>query len=79
MTTISDLSQSAFCHSYNDRFQKYFPMHYPEAHLPWVWDAAYDPIEKTVEISTISRRNCYFNQTIWNRLLNLFPKYGEYT
>lgn len=52
-------------------------MHYPEAHLPWVWDAVYDPIEKFVEISTISRRNCYFNQTIWNRLLTLFPRYGE--
>ena len=41
-----------------------------------VWDAIHDPVLNTVEIVTITRKSCWFNQTIWNRLLTLFPQYG---
>jgi hypothetical protein len=62
----------AFCQD-NFKLSSKFPLPPPNKYLPWVWDAVL--LSKHVEITTISRNACKFNQQQWQELLELYPNY----
>jgi hypothetical protein len=69
-----NLLESAFCQPV-DGFdsQRNFPIPFPESHIPWVWDAVYDPVKEIVELTTISNSPCRFRHDQWMELLHMFP------
>ena len=84
---FKELSGSAFCdersessavnqHSLANR--RHFPTDQPERHLPWPWEAVYDPIRSEVEVVSISRAACQFNRTTWKYLVRTFPEYRHH-
>lgn len=72
----SVLNQSAFCQNL-DSFdqQRYFPIDVPEHHLPWIWEAVYDPVTNLVELTTMNRIPCRFKHDQWKELQRLFPEH----
>lgn len=80
---FKELSGSAFCESssanqYSLANRRHFPTEQPERHLPWPWEAVYDPIRSEVEVVSISRGACQFNRTMWKHLVKKFPEYRRH-
>jgi hypothetical protein len=71
----SNLMNSAFCKPRSFYRNRNHPTDLPEHHLPWIWEAVLDPVQKVVEISTLSRVSCQFQHDQWKDLLALFPSY----
>mmetsp|Transcript_30717 Transcript_30717/g.44063 ORF Transcript_30717/g.44063 Transcript_30717/m.44063 type:complete len:483 (-) Transcript_30717:508-1956(-) len=68
---------SSFCNPISLLSGNLFPLNPPEYHLPWVWDAVYDPIGNYIEIVTVSRQACNFNHKAWHRIVELYPQYAS--
>jgi hypothetical protein len=73
----SYLLHSAFCRPKDRYHGQYFPVDVPEAHLPWIWEAVYDPVAEHVDISTLNRNPCHFDKTAWQDLVSVYPQYAN--
>jgi hypothetical protein len=71
----SHLYESAFCQPSSHHNDRYFPISLPEHHLPWIWDAVYDPVASMVELTTMNRIPCRFNRQQWLEIAELYPEY----
>jgi hypothetical protein len=71
----SNLWNSAFCRDTSYYANQHFPTDLSEAHLPWIWDAVYDPTKEIIDIVTMSRDPCDFDKKVWRELLDFFPRY----
>ena len=71
-------SESSSANQYSLANRRYFPTEQPERHLPWPWEAVYDPIRSEVEVVSISRAACQFNRTTWKYLVKKFPEYRRH-
>lgn len=71
------LNNSAFCVSSDKYSDRNYPIDLPESHIPWIWDAIYDPIKKIVELTTMNRAPCKFDKTQWLRMVELFPNHSH--
>ena len=55
-----------------------FPLSVPKTFLtPWVWDAIENAEQKTVEITIVSRRACWFNHTLWGWATKMLPNHAK--
>ena len=69
----------SFCRQSDDNGENHnnFPLPKPYNDLvPWVWDAIFDENLRRVEITVVSRRICFFNESRWLRVVELFPHYS---
>jgi hypothetical protein len=74
---LTTLTYGAFCSS-SEPHQIHFPSELPEESLPWVWDAVYEQLSRTIIITTIPRKNCLLEFHIVEYFLQQFPQYGKY-
>jgi hypothetical protein len=72
----SHLMNSAFCEPWSSYKDRYFPVDLRERHIPWIWDAVYDPVQSWVELTTINRTPCRFVKRRW---IELFRKYSNHS
>ena len=69
------ISKGAFCRR-NVTDVTDFPLSVPKTSLtPWVWDAIENTMEKTIEITIVSRRACWFNHTQWEWAIRWIPQH----
>ena len=53
-----------------------YPYGYPDnPYLPWVWDAVFDPVNREIEVYTMSPQSCNFNKTYTSELIDMFPMF----
>jgi len=71
-------SRSAFCMKRGRYYGRHFPLDNPERHVPWVFEAVYDPQTKQVDVTTLSRAACSFNRTTWKYLAKRFPQHRKF-
>ena len=72
------ISNGAFCRK-NVTDRANFPLSVPKTFLtPWVWDAIENTMGKTIEITVVSRRACWFNHTQWEWAIRWIPKHSKY-
>jgi hypothetical protein len=67
------LHNGAFC--LNSTHYQNYPTNVSEQHIPWVWDAIYDPLRKLVEVTVVSRRSCEFDKKTWLKFITLYPMF----
>ena len=68
----------AFCRS-NATSITDFPLSVPLTYLtPWVWDAIEDSERKTIDITIVSRRACWFNHTLWQLMNKELPQHSKH-
>lgn len=60
-----------------DKNSGHFPISPPDRHLPWIWDATLSNDRSFVEITTISRNACKFNNAQWKKLVRDYPQYAD--
>ena len=71
-------SNGAFCAANNSAIVD-FPLPAPKTFLtPWVWDAIENTEHKTVEITIVPRRGCWFNHTLWQILNEKVPQHSKF-
>lgn len=73
----SNLVDSAFCMSKESYHGRYFPIDVPERHMPWIWEAVYDPVAEYLDISTINRYPCSFDKNSWKYLSSIYAEHGH--
>lgn len=71
------LRKSAFCQDAAQYRNRLHPTDLPEQHIPWIWDAVYDPIFNVVELTTMNRSPCKFRVDQWKHLVKMFPQYVD--
>ena len=72
-----EIPNGAFCRA-NAASTVEFPLDVPDNFLtPWVWDAIYDKRQRTVEVTTIGCRGCYFNHTLWQMIIKQIPQHKK--
>jgi len=68
-------NSGAFCNATFSQ-ARYFPLENPPL-APWVWEAVLDPIAKTIDVTTLSRRSCFINERDWRDVLAKFPEHSS--
>ena len=76
MLSLAISAAQAFC---QPRQHVLHPTEIPSPYVPWVWDAIVREKAKVIEIVTVSRNACKFDNAHWKQIIRDFPIFANQT